>query len=88
MTVNFTAAQAINGHKAEAYASHAAKAPKYHLKVGRDYLHWSASKLTDNRDHAWRGTVEQARACRRTFDAAAGCKLAAIVHHQPTGEDA
>jgi trehalose-6-phosphate synthase len=50
---------------------------KYHLRAGSDYLHWSASKLTTVRSHAWVGTIEQARACRRTFDAAAGCKAVA-----------
>ena len=89
MNANFTAAQAINGHKSEAYALHAAKAPKYHLKSGKLFLHWSASLLTDNSAHAWSGTADQARACRRTFAAASGCKLSAIVTHQITaGEEA
>lgn len=49
-------------------------AGKVHLRAGRQYLHFSGGFLTDNRDHAWIGTIEQARACRRTFDAAVGCK--------------
>lgn len=51
---------------------------KYHLKAGRDYLHWSAGFLTPDRKQAWSGTIEQARACRRTFNAAAGCKAHAV----------
>jgi hypothetical protein len=48
--------------------------PKYHLRAGLLYLHWGCGFLTENRDHAWKGTMDQARACRRKFDAAAGCK--------------
>jgi len=74
----YTAANAIRGIKSEALAKHEAKSPRYHLRAGLEYLHWSASKLTDKRSDAWTGTVEQARACRRTFNAAAGCKIRAI----------
>jgi hypothetical protein len=52
--------------------------PKYHLRAGLMYLHFSGLQLTSNRAHAWVGTVEQGRACRRRFDAAAGCKLRSI----------
>lgn len=52
--------------------------PKYHLRAGLQYLHFSGLKLTNNRAHAWVGTVEQGRACRRRFDDAAGCKLRSI----------
>lgn len=52
--------------------------PKYHLRAGLQYLHWSGSSLTSNRDHAWSGNIDQARACRRTFDAAAGCKTVPV----------
>jgi len=52
--------------------------PKYHLRDGRSYLHWSASMLTDKRQHAWSGTFDQAKACRKTFAAAAKCRIAAI----------
>jgi hypothetical protein len=52
--------------------------PKYHLRAGLQYLHWSGGFLTDNRDWAWKGAFEQARACKRKFDAAAGCKIRAI----------
>ena len=71
----YTPAAAIRAHGAEAGA--VAK-PRYHLRAGLSYLHFSASKLTDIRSQAWIGTVEQAKACRRTFDAAAGCKLRSI----------
>lgn len=52
--------------------------PKYHLRAGLLYLFWDCTKLTDNRDWAWKGSIEQARACRRKFDAAAGCKLRVV----------
>lgn len=52
--------------------------PKYHLRAGNEYLHWSASKLTSDRRHAWVGTMDQARACRRTFAAAAGLKTRSV----------
>lgn len=69
-----TASQAIKALGAEALALHEAKKPRYHLKTGGQYLHWSGTKLTANRDHAWLGTIEKARACRRVFAAAADCK--------------
>lgn len=52
--------------------------PKYHLRAGTEYLHWSGAQLTSLRSQAWIGTVEQAKACKRTFSAAAGCKIRAI----------
>lgn len=51
------------------------RAPKYHLRNGKLWLHWSGLMLTAERSQAWSGTIPQARACRRKFDAAAGCKL-------------
>lgn len=48
---------------------------KVRLRAGGMYLHWSGKFLTDNSKHAWIGTIEQARNCRRAFDAAAGCKM-------------
>jgi len=74
----YTAANAIRGIKSEALAKHEAKTPRYHLRAGLEYLHFSGSKLTSVRAQAWVGTVDQARACRRTFDAADGCKIRAI----------
>lgn len=44
------------------------------LRAGNQWLHWSGTCLTDKREHAWIGTIEQAANCRRDFDAAAGCK--------------
>ena len=78
MSILYGAAQGVNAIKAEALAIHQAKKPRYHLRAGGQYLHWSGGFLTDNSKHAWIGTVEQARACRRTFNAAAGCKIRAI----------
>lgn len=48
---------------------------KVRLRAGDQWLHWSGEFLTGDRKHAWTGSVDQARACRRTFDAAAGCKM-------------
>lgn len=45
------------------------------LRAGKLYLHFSGQFLTDQRQYAWIGTHEQARACRAAFDAAAGCKM-------------
>ena len=70
----YSASASIQAIKAEGIALQEAKRQKYHLRSGPMYLHWSGSFLTPNLDHAWSGTIEQARACRRTFDAAAGCK--------------
>lgn len=52
-----------------------AKAGKVRLRAGAQYLHWSGGFLTDNPEHAWSGTPDQARACRLKFNAAAGCKM-------------
>jgi hypothetical protein len=52
--------------------------PKYHLRAGDMYLHMSCTKLTDQRDWAWVGTIDQARHARKRFDAAAGCKIRAV----------
>lgn len=52
--------------------------PKYHLRAGDMYLHFSGLMLTADRAWAWLGSIEQARKCRRTFDAAAGCKIRAV----------
>lgn len=53
----------------------ARNAAKVRLRAGAQYLHWSGGFLTDNPEHAWSGTPDQARACRLKFNAAAGCKM-------------
>lgn len=78
MNSTLTASAAIRAHGSEAGAIQDAKRPKYHLRAGPLYLHWSAMFLTDIRKDAWKDTAERARACRAKFDAAAGCKLRAI----------
>ncbi len=82
----YTAAASIRAEKSEGMAAMEARKPRYHLRAGLSYLHFSGLKLTDKRSEAWTGTVEQGRACRRTFDAAAGCKIRAISaipqHHE------
>jgi hypothetical protein len=74
----YTAANAIRGIKSEALAKHEAKTPRYHLRAGLEYLFYDCTKLTSDRAYAWTGTVEQARAARKRFDAAAGCRIRAI----------
>ena len=79
MSALYTADSAVRGLKAEALATHNAKAPKYYLKAGDMYLHWSALKLTAERGQAWSGTSDQVRNCRGKFDAAAGCRCHPII---------
>lgn len=78
MTILYGATQGVNAIKAEALAIHQAKTQKFHLRNGNLWLHWSGLMLTSDRNQAWSGTIEQARACRRKFDAAAGCKISEI----------
>lgn len=82
----YTTAASIRAEKAEGMAAMEARKPRYHLRAEADYLHFSGLMLTSNRAWAWTGTIEQARNCRRTFDAAAGCKIRAISavpqHHE------
>lgn len=78
MSALYTTAASIRAMKAEGVSIVESRKPRYHLRARLQYLHFSGLKLTDNRAHAWVGTVEQGRACRRRFDAAAGCKLRAI----------
>lgn len=85
----YTASSAIRGMKAEGMAILDAKRQKYHLRSGGSYLHWSGGFLTDTIKHAWSGTIEQARACRLTFDAAAGCRAIRVdLAPLPTTEEA
>lgn len=78
MTILYGAVQGVAALKAEALSIHLAKATKYHLRAGDQYLHFSGLMLTHERSQAWVGTVAQGRACRRKFDAAAGCKLRVV----------
>lgn len=56
-------------------AEHRAKAePRYYLKHGDQYLHWSGAKLTGNRDHAYVGSERQVKAIRRSIALAAECR--------------
>ena len=74
----YTTAASIRAEKSEGMAAMEARKPRYHLRAGANYLHFSGLMLTSDRAWAWTGSVEQARNCRRTFDAAAGCKIRAI----------
>lgn len=55
-------------------AEHHSKARKYHLRAGDMYLHQSGLHLQDTDAYAWKGTMDQARAMRRDYPAAAGCR--------------
>lgn len=57
---------------------------RFFLMAGGQYLHWSGAMLTSKRRDAWRGTIDQARACRRVFDAAAGCRAIPVASVTPT----
>ena len=78
MTNLHGAVQGVRALKSEALAVHEAKDRQY-LKAGDLFLHFSGLHLTSIRAQAWTGTVEQARACRRKFDAAAGCRTHPII---------
>lgn len=84
MTILFGAVQGVQAMKSEALAKMKSKDAKYVLRAGNQWLHWSGLTLTSDRKNAWSGTIEQGRACRRTFDAAAGCKLIAVQAITPT----
>lgn len=71
MTILYGAAQGVPAGESPA--------TRFHLRAGDQYLHWSAGFLTDNRLDAWSGTVQQARACRRKYPAAADCKVRRII---------
>lgn len=67
------------------YSEHTAKTErKYYLRSGGMWLHWSGTKLTDKRKEAWKGSIEQARSCRRSFRAAAGCRAVPVNSIIPT----
>lgn len=64
-------ARALSEHKAKTFT-------RYHLRNGSQYLHWSGAFLTDRAEHAWSGYETQAKACQRTFLAAAQCKMVEV----------
>ena len=68
----YTTSAAIRASGAEVGAVTEAK-DRHYLKAGDQFLHFSGLHLTSVRAQAWLGSIEQARACRRTFPAAAGC---------------
>lgn len=70
----YTTAAAIRASGAEAGFFVAAKRRQYYLKSGDLYLNQNGTHLQQGRKWAWKGDIEQARACRRSFDAAAGCR--------------
>lgn len=77
MTTLYGAAQA-------GIAEYTAKHPQYYLMAGGKFLHQSGLCLQDGRKYAWQGSIEQARNCRRQFDAAAGCRAISVAGFTPT----
>lgn len=77
MTILYAATQGVAALKSEALAKHIAKSQRV-LRCGNQWLHWSGLKLTDDRNHAWVGSLDQARACRAKFPAAADCKAVSV----------
>ncbi|KKB09381.1 hypothetical protein [Devosia chinhatensis] len=76
---------AITGPVRSSFSEHQSKTErKYYLRSGARWLHWSGTKLTDKRREAWKGSIEQARSCRRSFDAAAGCRAVPVNSIIPT----
>jgi hypothetical protein len=75
----YTMSADIRASGRKAGAGEEAKQLRYYLKAGGQYLHFSGLHLTSVRSQAWIGSIEQARACRRTFPAAAGCRTHPII---------
>lgn len=75
ITSLYSTAASIRAMKNEGVSIMEGRRPRYHLRVGGLYLHFSGLMLTDKRAWAWTGSIEQGRKCRRSFDAAAGCRL-------------
>lgn len=57
-------------------SEHKAKQPRFYLRSGNMWLHWSATKLTAVRKEAWSGTLDQALNCRadKDFPVASRCR--------------
>lgn len=89
MTVLYGSAQQVSkAHGQEALAQQKSRAPKYHLRAGLLYLHFSATKLTDKLEQAWSGDVDNVRNCRLKFpETTAGLKaIRTDLKPLPTGE--
>lgn len=61
-----------------------AKAPRFYLMAGGEFLFWDGSKVTKKRAQAWSGSIEQARNARLRFPTAAGLKAIPIHSITPT----
>lgn len=48
--------------------------PRFYLKSGDEYLHWSGSKLTPHKRDAYIGFAHQVAAIRRSISLAAKCR--------------
>lgn len=60
-------------------AEHVAKTEQKHFLMCQGlYLNQSGQHLQHGRTYAWQGTIEQARACRAAFNAAAGCRAVPV----------
>lgn len=80
--------QGVQAMKSEALARMKAQDAKYFLRSGSLWLHWSGQFLTADRKHAWSGTFEQGKKCRRTFEAAVGCKMVSAASLNPKSAEA
>ena len=61
-----------------------AKRPKFYLMCEGRFLHWSGKHLQTGTRYAWSGSIDQARAIRRTSPAAAGCRTVNVRSIVPT----
>ena len=61
-----------------------AKRPKFYLMAAGQYLNQSGKHLQTGTLYAWTGSMEQARNCRRTSPAAAGCRTVNVRSIVPT----
>lgn len=65
-------------------AEFAAKERKYFLMAAGQYLNQSGKHLQSGTRYAWAGSIDQARAIRRTSPAAAGCRTVNVRSIVPT----
>lgn len=61
-------------------AEHNAKRERlYYLMAAGKYLNHGGQYLQGGKLYAWKGTIDQARACRVRHGAAAGCRAVPVV---------
>ncbi len=68
-----TTTQIVRGKRA--LAEHRAKTqPRFHLKFGDAFLHFSGSCLCNDKANAWIGSASQVENIKRAISLASGCK--------------